>query len=432
MKPITFCIPTAKNEKEYIKLLLDSLIENTEFNIHEVLIFIDSDNQATYEELLTYKVLYPNIKIYRNTSKFQIGGQRNVSIMFDNALNETICYIQSDMVVGVNFDKFILEGLDENNVVLSLLRIEPPLHPESPEKIVKDFGSEPSDFKYKEFKEYSEKIQKENREYTLGYFAPFATTKETWCKLGGWDTQFRCSREDSDFIIRMAMHSIKSIQSWRACVYHFTCVSSRGIGWFKNDEEAAYKNDIQKLADAQELKRFIRKWGYFGHSMNPVYDTSIYIELDRYVDFNILLWIEPYFKKIYLNDQYVVKHFIERVEFAYEYYSNLRWNYSQTHWNEVKHLFNPTDFSTHIMHSNSIPTNEIVVSCKYSELVSNINEDTKSIIENFNAIINENDTGKFEVGPFTITINSKTDISTTYKTVENFSTLINSQKFIFE
>ena len=58
------------------------------------------------------------------------------------------------MVVGLEFDKHIIENLTDENIVLSCARIEPPIHPESPEKITKDFGLEPDDFKYDEFKSY--------------------------------------------------------------------------------------------------------------------------------------------------------------------------------------------------------------------------------------------------------------------------------------
>ena len=43
MKPISFCINTSRNEREYLLLLLNSLKENTQIENHEVLIFIDSD-----------------------------------------------------------------------------------------------------------------------------------------------------------------------------------------------------------------------------------------------------------------------------------------------------------------------------------------------------------------------------------------------------
>ena len=148
MTGISFCIATAKNEKDYTFSLLKSLEDNTKLNNHEIVIFIDSDNQNTYEALLEYKKDKDNIIVHRNNTGFPIGSQRNVSIMFDKASKDVVIYLQSDMVVCPDFDKHFLIALDNNkNRVISAARIEPPLHPASPEKIVKDFGLNPKDFK---------------------------------------------------------------------------------------------------------------------------------------------------------------------------------------------------------------------------------------------------------------------------------------------
>lgn len=179
MKNITFCIASAKNEKDYTTLLLNSLKKNTQLENHEILIFIDSDNQNTYEHLLELQPTFPNLKIHRNETGFPIGSQRNVSIMFHHASNPVVCYLQSDMVAGKNLDRHISQNIDKNTV-LSCARIEPPLHPGSPEKIVKDFGITPDEFKFDEFDKFVSKLQKENRPNMDGHFAPFAVYKTTW------------------------------------------------------------------------------------------------------------------------------------------------------------------------------------------------------------------------------------------------------------
>ena len=431
MKKITFCIPTAKNEKEYIKLLLESLQNNTNIDNHEVLIFIDSDNQNTYEMLLDLKKVFKNLKIHNNQNEYPIGGQRNISIMFDAASNDIVCYLQSDMVVGPDFDKHILKHI-ELNTILSCARIEPPLHPESPEKIVKDFGIVPEDFKYNDFTNFVKKLQKENRPTIDGHFAPFVVYKKTWFgKLGGFDTQFRCSREDSDMIIRLKANKLKTIQTWDACVYHFTCVSSRGVDWFKKDPKAEYKNQLQSLADQQELKRFIRKWGYFGHDVQPVYNTSLVLNIDQFVDINLLKSIEPYFKKIYINDQDIVNQLKDQINFESYYYANLRWNYTKEYWDDVKHLFNPQELENHINYGNTSDT-DIVVNVKYSDLINTINTpDIQNLITKLNNIIDDTDIGTYQIGDFIITINRKEDISKEYYKVNN-NQILNESNFVFK
>ena len=429
MKPITFCIASAKNEKEYTKLLLRSLKDHTQLEKHEILIFIDSDNQNTYEELVEMQASLPNMRIYRNTSEFPIGSQRNVTLMFNAASNDVVCYLQSDMVIGRDFDKHICDNLEEN-LVLACTRIEPPLHPPSPEKIVKDFGITPEAFDYEAFNKFVDELQAENRPNMVGHFAPFAVHKDTWInKLGGFDTQFRCSREDSDTIIRMELCSLNMIQSWNACVYHFTCVSSRGSEWYTQTKQAEYKNALQGQADLQELKRFIRKWGFFGHNPRPVYDVAFNIELDRYVDFNLLKAVEPYCTRMYLSDCSVAKQLADQLEFDAHYYSNLRWNYTNDHWNKVKHLFNPTDFGKRIT-SPSQATGDTILNIKYSDLVEHWSE-ASVFLENIHQVICDNEIGTYQSSFCTIHIIRKDNLAYKHARNENIDRLLSGQTFKF-
>ena len=65
MEPITFCIATANNEKEYVTLLINSLKEHTQIDTHEVLVFIDSDNEGTFEWLLEQKLQFKNLRVQK-------------------------------------------------------------------------------------------------------------------------------------------------------------------------------------------------------------------------------------------------------------------------------------------------------------------------------------------------------------------------------
>ncbi len=429
MKPITFCIASAKNEKEYTKLLLKSLKDHTQLSEHEILIFIDSDNQNTYEELAEMQKEMPNMKIHRNVSGFPIGSQRNVTLMFNAASNDIVCYLQSDMVVGKDFDKHVSDNIDENTV-LSCARIEPPLHPGSPEKIVKDFGITPEAFDYGAFNKFVDELQAENRPNMVGHFAPFAVYKDAWInKLGGFDTQFRCSREDSDTIIRMELCGLNMIQSWNACVYHFTCVSSRGNDWYAQTKEANYKNALQAQADTQELKRFIRKWGFFGHHPKPVYDITFNIELDQYADFNLLKAIEPYCTRMYLSNQKVADQLANQLEFDAHYYSNLRLNYTDEHWNNVKHLFNPTNFNERILSSNEV-VGDVVIDMKYSNLVEHWN-DVRGFVENVHQIIDGNEEGSYDGGFCIMHIHRKNNLMNSYAKHTDIDLLLNEQTFEF-
>jgi GT2 family glycosyltransferase len=381
--------------------------------------------------LVEFKKLIPNLRIYKNTKPYQVGGQRNISIMFNNAKNDIVCYLQSDMVIGKDLDKHISKNMPSEDIVLACTRIEPPLHPESPEKLVRDFGLTPEDFDNDAFNKCVELLQKENRPLTEGHFAPFAIYKKTWIeKLGGFDTQFRCSREDSDIIIRMNLHNLKLIQSWDACVYHFTCVSSRGKDWFKTDQDARYKSEIQQLADLQELKRFIRKWGFFGHQPRNVYNIILDIEVDRFVNMDFLKHIEPYFKSINLSDATVTEELVQELHFESHYYTNLRWSYPTDYWYKVQHLFNATNFKQRITSQKDI-VGDVIVSCKYSELFAMFTPEVRQVIENIHVVVDQNEIGSFAFGPLTINIKRKNSMINEYKTNKNIDLLLNEEEFNF-
>ena len=437
-KPISFCITTANNEKDYVLLLLQSIKDHTEYSIHEVLVYIDTDNQNTYEALIDYKKEMPTLKICKNPHPYPTWTQRNVSTLFNAATHDIVCYLQSDMVVGKDFDKHIISNLTTTNTVLCCARIEPPLHPPAPEKIVKSFGSSPEDFDYVGFNKFVDELQKENRPNMWGHFAPFALYKNTWFeKLGGFDTQFRCSREDSDLIIRMGLADLDLVQSWNACVYHFTCVSSRGQDWYKSGKEVAIKNNLQQNADVQELKRFIRKWGFFGHHGKPVYDITFNIELDIFVDLNFLKGIEPYCKQMYLSDPTVAYQLASQLEFEAHYYSNLRWNYPTSYWYNVAALFNPTDFHKKIQSTNKISEykkGDVIVSCKYSDLVEQFNTpnpEIRALFENAHEVVHHNEVGMFTCGPVTIDIKEKNNLMNSFIHQHDAAKILAHEHFIF-
>lgn len=442
IKPISFCITACNNEKDYVLGLLDSLIDNTEFEKHEVLILIDSDNQNQYEAFLEYRKDKPNIKIYKNESH-RLGYQRNISILFGNSSNELVVYLQADMVVGPKFDYYFLEALQEDkNKVVTFARIEPPVHPESPEKITKSFGLTPEEFQYDEFMEFSKKLQEENRPTIWGHFAPFGLYKETYFKvLGGFDTRFRCSREDSDFIIRIGAGDLEAIETWNANVYHYTCVSSRGKDWYKNDDEqVSIKNKWQEMADVEEMKRFIRKWGYFGHFYQPKYSSTLVLDINCVPPIEFILQIEPFFNKIVINDSHLVKQLHSRIDFNYYYYSNKRWNYDNDKWEELKHRFMESHLikDRFISEENYDFKDDIIIKTDMATLLKNGNkQEVRNFIENSNIIFKNlltnspsNYKGKYKIECFDIQVNELNDINQNHLDSKQY--LFDTSKYLFK
>lgn len=442
VQPISFCITTANNEKDYIIGLLDSLIANTQFEKHEVLVLIDSDNQNTYEKLLDYRKNKSNIKIHKNTTGHRIGYQKNISILFGNASNDIVCYLQSDMVVSPEFDKYFLEALaEDDNRVITMARIEPPIHPESPEKITKSFGLTPDEFKYDEFMEFAKNLTKENRPLVYGHFAPFGLYKKTYFdRLGGFDTQFRCSREDSDFIIRLSACGLNALETWNASVYHYTCVSSRGKEWYKNDDkQVEITNGWQGRADQEELKRFIRKWGYFGHEYKPKYKTHLFIDVNSPPNITLLSGIEPYFDNIMLNEEPVKDALVNLINFDSHYYTNKRWKYNQQDWDKLRSTFMGKDAEEKIFVGEGWSKDkDIIIETDMYSLSKEIkNQENNNFIINSNVILDnlikstpDNYKGTYKIGSFRITINNL--INYNYKHLDNKQYLFDTSKFIFK
>lgn len=262
MTPITFCINTSVNEKHYIELLLQSLLNSIDVDLHKFIIFISSDNQNTTQMIVDQKSLFPNLTIIKNNGPI-IPYSENINYMFNKAETDVVSYLQSDMIVGLEYDKRILSHLTDN-MILSSTRVEPPLHSQYSNSVnyIENFGFVPEEFKYEEFLRYSENI-KNPIKLTNYFFAPFTLYKKLWLDIGGHDISFKKSREDSDIALRFCLNNYNLIQCWDAIVYHFTCTSSRGIEWWKSENKA--RDIIRQQNDAIELNRFITKWGTFIH-----------------------------------------------------------------------------------------------------------------------------------------------------------------------
>jgi GT2 family glycosyltransferase len=280
---ITFCINTARNERHHIELLFRSLYKNLSHRDHPILVYVENDNQGTTEFLKTQKEYFPNLKIIINPLPVPLGYARNINMMFEMAETDVVSYLQSDMVVCARYDLEVAKYLTPDNIISST-RIEPPLHPPSPEKITHDFGLDPQKFDLDAFTLFAEDHKTDR--ITNFWFAPFTLYKKNWLDIGGHDTLFRRSREDSDLLYRFTMKGTKIEQAWNAIVYHFTCTSSRGIEWWTDKAKA--RTQLQQQADTVEMTRFMRKWPRFKHDTS--FDPATEYKYPVSVNFKNTTW----------------------------------------------------------------------------------------------------------------------------------------------
>lgn len=398
MQPISFCINTANNELDYIKLLFKSLKENLKSDEHEIIVFIDSDNEGTFEWLLEQKSDFKDLKILKNILPVCYGYARNINEMFKFASHEIVSYLQSDMVISKDYDEYLLKHV-KPNMILSSTRIEPPLHGPGPEKHTMNFGLSPSEFKYEEFLKYCEGNRREDS--TEYFFAPFTMYKNVWNNIGGHDTLFRRSREDSDILNRLILSGAQIVQTWEALVYHFTCTSSRGKGWFdKTNEKAQARARMQEQADRVEVSRMFRKWGAFSHGkpFNYNYNIIANIEIDS-PHFATLSAIEIFFDKVSVSHIDAYNFLVNADEHKY---ANELLNFSQENWEKYSYLYNTESLQDRFTLEKE--EGDIVLSFKLSE----VTQDTyDNVFMNLQHIVHNAEEGDWEVGGLILSIKDK-------------------------
>lgn len=413
MNKITFCINTGKNELNHIKLLFTSLEKNLYNKEHEIIVFVDSDNQNTFEWLLSQKLVFSNLKILKNKLPIPYGYQSNINEMFLQAQNEIVSYIQSDMVICRNYDLEILKHIKPNNVVCST-RIEPPIHPNSGEKITYDFGLSPLDFDLEKFTNYAEN-KKENK-ITEFFFAPFSLYKDTWNSIGGHNSIYRRSREDTDILTRLVLNDTKIIQIWNALVYHFTCTSSRGPDWFdKNNTEAQRRLELQSIADQIEIGRFLRNWGHIEHSTKKrnFYNINAVIR-GTITDVNKFYHIEKFFNNVYVDDVSIIEQ-LQSIYDSEHTVANKLLDISNEDWKKYKYVFNTLNSKNRIFENKDV-NDDIVIDFQFSQFRE---EHFSEFLSNIYHIINQTDVGEYEYEYFKIFIRNKKDMSVSKIKIKN-------------
>ena len=308
MEKITFCIPSKTNLR-YLKTCIPSIRENASRNDHEIIVFVDSDEDGTVEWLEQVKDEY-NVKYFVNPnlgeSLYGIGKAYDYCV--EQSTTDIFMIFHADMMLGKDADLKAFNHLKPQTVVCAT-RIEPPLHPNNGEKILLDFGMWPEEFKQEEFNQYVNEHLDDNKT-TNGIFAPWMMYKEDFLALGGHDPILHSCREDSDVFNRMKLAGYEFIQPWNSLVYHLT---GRGAGSFDGDKERheQWRKDMDK-----STLEFIRKWGSsVNHTalMEPIVTPKYNIAyIVKNCPGQLLSTLEPWCDRIYIENQEIVDIYIDR------------------------------------------------------------------------------------------------------------------------
>jgi GT2 family glycosyltransferase len=417
MKNISFIINTSVNTRDHIELLMKSLRDNLDEKEHEILVFIDSDNEDVYGYLKNLKKDFFDLKIITHKLNPCVGYARNNNLLVELAKHDIVSYLQSDMVIGPHYDTNVLSYLEEN-CILSATRVEPPLHGYSDYTITQDFGTDPTVFDMERWNKYSESI-KSNRSAEY-FFAPITFYKKVWQSIGGYDTRFRRSREDSDLVQRCIHAGIKLLQTWEANVYHFTCVSSRGKNWFDpNSQEAKKRVELQKIADGIELRRFIKKWGNFNHGqvkLNKL-DIDLVIKSDMKISPMFLVQIEPFFSRVWLQTKEDKKLVVDLYSTEHDVANELL-KFSKEDWEVSKKFFSITDYNQ--VYQIGEPQNyNIKIDLNFSSIVDPGKDLFLSNLTRLGDIIEPSEPGIYELGAARINVLNVVSLAQDQVVVQN-------------
>ena len=255
-------IQPSRNNLKYLKWSYDSIRKNQ--GDHEVQICVadDASSDGTFEWCKQIAKEDKLFKFIRNEGPDRLGH----TILYDRLINEIATFdiamiYHADMYLCPNALDYV-EKLIEPKVIVSLTRIEPPLHPDGPEKVLLACGEEPERFREQAVLNYVFKNTDRDK-VTEGIFAPWAFYRKDFQEIGGHDPLYAPqSKEDTDIFNRFQLNGVKFKQTWGGFVYHMTCRGSR-----RNVLDAAkniHEDSPEWLAqNMRSTRNFIRKWGHF-------------------------------------------------------------------------------------------------------------------------------------------------------------------------
>jgi len=300
-------IQPGRNNLKYLKWSYEATRKHQGDHEVEICVADDASSDGTWDWCLEMMDKDPLFKAHRNVGPYRLGH----TILYDTLINEVAT---KDVAMIYHADMYLCPGaLDaiereiEEKTIVSLTRIEPPLHPDGPEKILWNGGVEPEEFLEEELLKQLPSM-KDASKVTEGIFAPWAFYRKDFQEIGGHDPLYAPqSKEDSDIFNRFQLNGVKFKQVWDGFVYHMTCRGSR-----RNTLDKAsniYEDSPEWLAqNMKSTRNFIRKWGHFvmhDAFMKPIvpnkYDIGIVISnCDR----ELLSALEPWCSTIYVDTDF--------------------------------------------------------------------------------------------------------------------------------
>ena len=303
-------IQPSRNNLKYLKWAYDAIRKNQGDHEVEICVADDASTDDTWAWCKGKMAVDPNFKAIRNDPE---NGRLGHTILYDRLINEVAT---NDVAMIYHADMYLCPGaLDaiekyiKPGVIVSLTRIEPPLHPDGPEKILFNGGTEPEHFEEEMLLASLPRLTDVDKT-TEGIFAPWAFYRKDFQEIGGHDPLYAPqSKEDSDIFNRFQLNGVKFVQTWEGFVYHMTC---RGSRFNPTITEVGKESDEWLAQNQRSTRNFIRKWGHFvmhDRLMKPIIPPKFNIGLIlNNANENSLFHLEPWFDKIWVHSSLVIPY----------------------------------------------------------------------------------------------------------------------------
>ena len=325
---LSIVMPT--KDRKYFTWAYNNLLKNK--GNHELFICSIADNceDDTNEYFKSLGEFDDHFKYIINDS----GEDWGCAYSYNKIIKELV---DTDVFMIFHTDMYLTPGaLDEveKNIkpktILSLMRVEPPEHIPSHDKIQVDYGMSIETFQEEDFLKfvnYKKESLKGKRGVTA--FAPTIAYKSDYEEIGYHDDiNFRPFMfEDTDIYQRFLLNGCKLLLLKDVFVYHFTCKSWR----FKYGRESDLPEKDYKYyenVNVVNARNFTRKWGRFFNIDN---DGNIFMSGRYEVGFVVtnldeygLMLLEPWCDTIYSNISYTKYLSVEQKNTKFDLKSRLK------------------------------------------------------------------------------------------------------------
>ncbi|MCQ2975860.1 MAG: glycosyltransferase [Bacteroidales bacterium] len=224
-------IPTWNN-LPYLKLCIDSILKNSSYK-HQIIIHVNEGIDGTLDWVKQQNLTY-------TFSKTNIGICRAMNIMRSKTTTNYICYLNDDMYVLPDWDKYLWEIIkqqSDNKFFVSSTMIQPHSLLQN-QSIQADYGDNLNNFReqdlLKEFQKY------EIKDWFGATWPPNVVHRDIWDEVGGYSIEFSPGMySDPDFSAKLWMCGVrKFIGISKSRVYHFETKSTKRI--IKNDGNSQF------------------------------------------------------------------------------------------------------------------------------------------------------------------------------------------------